>query len=82
MDDLVIIDTFKNFLVAKTEQKLLDEVKAGQDVELDKLGLTSLNMVEISMELEEKFGLENDIEDFDSCKTMSDFIACCKTKIA
>ena len=74
-----IISTFRNFMEDDGAVQVLDGYGGDNDVRLEKLGLNSLKMVEISMELEEKFGLDIDLEDFEGLKTLSEFIEYCRS---
>lgn len=82
MDQHSIVSIFKNHLPDQAGQKLLDDFSNGQDIELEQLSLTSLKMVEIAMELEEEHELEIDIENFEECKMMSEFVALCQAEAA
>lgn len=77
-----IIAVFKSVLTDSSAQRTLSAYHPNKGIPLEALGLTSLQMVEISMELEEKFGLDIDLEDFESIGTFSEFVEMCRANLA
>lgn len=55
----------------------MDKAEVNRDTQLDEIGISSLELTEVVMDLEEMFGIEVDLnaaEAWDSLKTVGDVI--------
>ncbi len=77
LEDTVLTALADN-LPNEADQAKLKARSEGQDIALKDLDLTSLNIVEISMQLEDELGVEIDLDEFDKIETVSGLIALCK----
>jgi len=77
LEDTVLTALTDN-LTSEADQAKLKTLSADQDIALKDLDLTSLNMWELSMELEDELWVEIDRDEFDKIETVSGLIALCK----
>lgn len=57
------------------------EVSLSDELEGEKLGMDSLNRIELSIDLEEEFDIVIEDEDFDRCVTVADVVALVKKEV-
>ena len=77
LEDTVMTALTEN-LPSEADQATLKARTSDQDVALKDLDLTSLNVVEICMHLEDTLGIEIDLDEFDKIESVSGLIAHCK----
>jgi len=71
------IDEIKALFCERLGMSKVDESKGLRD-----LGLDSLDVVELCMELEDRYGIQFDTEEFATFKTVSDLFASIEAKLA
>ncbi len=73
-----VLTALKENLPNEADQATLKARSDGQDIALKDLDLTSLNVVEICMHIEDTLGVEIDLDEFDQIETVSGLIAHCE----
>ena len=71
------IDEIKALFCERLGMSKVDDSKGLRD-----LGLDSLDVVELCMELEDRYGIQFDTEEFATFKTVSDLFASIEAKLA
>ena len=71
------IDEIKALFYERLGMSKVDDSKGLRD-----LGLDSLDVVELCMELEDRYGIQFDTEEFATFKTVSDLFASIEAKLA
>lgn len=78
----VILGAFKEIVKDEKAQQVLTSYSDQNDVTMSELGLTSLQIVEVCMSLDDALGLDIDMEELSECRSMAAFIAICQSRIA
>jgi len=71
------IDEIKALFCERLGMSKVDDSKGLRD-----LGLDSLDVVELCMELEDRYGIQFDTEEFSTFKTVADLFKSIETKLA
>ena len=67
--------------VAKVLSKRVDVSGLKEDDDLSALGLDSLDLVEVMLEIEEVFGIEFDSDEIGECKKLKDVLVLIEKKL-
>lgn len=76
-----ITEIFASVSESKQIEMLNSALAAGKDVTFEDLSLDSLKTVEALMALEEKLGIDVDIEEFDEIPSVLKFVDYCTTRL-